>query len=236
MSQMSTETQPPVIADSAAAMAALMGTTVQPDGTLPMPGVQLPATTVAPVAPAAVTPAAPAAPGVQPAPAATPTAAEVVALTGEEAIARVNALVQELADARAEGERWKAQSRQNERAKRAARAALKDAGSQDPPADPAANVHTGLEDDGDDVDTFTLRQENMRLRAALAAGLDVTDAARLVGNTDAELLADAQAFKARISTSPTRPQGRGDGGAGFVLKTLSPQEQLAQVIAQGLRR
>jgi hypothetical protein len=220
-----------VVTDSAAAMAALMGGTINPStGAL----TALPGTQGAPAAAAEGTPATP------------PTAAELVSLTGPEAIAKVNELLAAVAEKdaliatkEAEANDWKAQSRRNERAKREARRLLAEAGGNagSAGADDTddSGVHTDDQDDAAAAATSTLRQENMRLRAALAAGLAESDANRLVGDTPEALKADAEAFKKRIAPS-MRPSGRADGGAGVTLKVLTPAQEMAAVIGQALGR
>lgn len=226
-------TEPTLVTDSAEGMAALFGAQVGADGKL----TALPGTTpgVLPVTPD------PAIANPTPVPDATNTSAEILALTGAEAVAKVNELLaqnaasaKELADAKAEAAHFKTQSRRNERAKREARKALADAGgTPDPDDTDDSNVHTDDQDDDNSSAASTLRQENMRLRAALKAGLDVSHADRLVGTTQAELEADAATFKALLAPSP-RPQGRADGGAGVTLKVLTPQQEMAQLVGRAL--
>lgn len=223
-----TDTSGPVITDSAAGMAALLGAQVDPaTGALTtLPGTQ--AATTPPTEPAA---------------AAAATAAEIVELTGPEAIARVNELLAAQSDLQAqltakeaEANDWKAQSRRNERAKREARKLLKENGVSAGVDDTDdTGVHTDDQDDDDTSAASTLRQENLRLRVAFAAGLDVSDADRLRGTTEAELKADAEAFKKRLAPS-MRPGGRADGGAGVTLKVLTPAQEMAAAIGKALSR
>lgn len=92
----------------------------------------------------------------------------------------------------------------------------------------------------DTVETKRLSQENLRLRVALKAGLDDDLADRLRGETEEELLEDAQKLldrfypeKEQEKAKPRQPQARLKGGT---KPNEEPELTADKVVAQALGR